>query len=1012
MPKPFHELTPDEFSELVQLFDFTRQVDAVHVHHTWRPNHADFASRPPLASIEGMFTFHTQVNGWSDIGQHVTIDPRGIVWTGRDWNVAPASAKGFNGNEAVGPFMFEMIGDFDTGRDPFGGAQKATAIAVIVALLKRFGLTEDAVRFHRQMSTKTCPGSAIDRAAFLDDVRQARLAVAPPDETGAGTASGIASADTTAETITETTARGVRGLRSRSQSIIADWEIRSRAAAPARESGHEEPREETMNANDVGVISGAEAPAAVATRAVFGRGAGFTPEEKQTLRPHVIDLRLGLLSEGGAFETPRADVERIFNELLPEELALREREGQPLRVLFYAHGGLTEEEEGIRAALRRLPFWRQNGIYPIFFCWETGLKETVGDLLGSLIGGQRDLATTAAAAGDELLEFVAGPAGRQVWSQMRRSAELSSLQGGGARLVGELTRDFWADHHAKMELHAIGHSAGAIFHSYFLPMLLDLKTGAGVPALAVESLHLLAPACTTALFESKLLSRVGPAKAIRSHTMYTMNKDLEQADTAGPYRKSLLYFVSRAFEESRPAAILGLEESLRDDQALIRFYGLSRTVPGVAQILFSKTKPDAPPDSATESTSHGDFDNEVKTMNSVARRILKRPDGAIVSFVDETSRNEVSRALAFPPAALAAAAGAGAAAGAAPGFGAGTGGVSAPFASRVSQGLAPGVAAGARKALCIGIDAYPAPDALAGCVNDARDWAAALAPLGFDVSLLLNQQATRDAMLASIRQMIGTAQPGDVLVVQYAGHGTQVPDLDGEETEGQDEALVPIDFSSGAFLIDDDLRGVLGAIPDGVNVTFFMDCCHSGTNTRMFGATPGTRRDGSRPRFLPMTPELAAAHVAMRSRSARAFAAPPPPRTPDGMREINFAACRADQIAFETNGAGDFTRRALAILRAGIGGLSNEAFQQRVIEAFGAGARQEPFLDCAPSANKRPLLGALVATLADGASASAPGPGATASLSLPLAASPLATADARLLDRLDAIERRLARLGA
>lgn len=973
MPKPFHELTLDEFRDLVQLFDFTRRIDTVHVHHTFRPNHADFASRPPLASIEGMFTFHTEVNGWSDIAQHVTIDPRGIVWTGRDWNVAPASAKGFNGNASAGPFMFEMIGDFDTGQDPFAGAQKAAALAVVVALLKRFELTEDAVRFHRQMSTKTCPGSGIDRAAFLDEVRTARLAAdSAPRELGAFPV--------------EDSARRLRVL-----SIIAGAAAAAAAAASvsasaaAMAAGQDEPQEGAMNANDVSVITGAASPAAVSSRAVFGSsGAGFTAEEKQILRPHVIDLRLGLLSEGGTFETSRADVERIFNELLPAEIALRASEGQPLRLLFYAHGGLVSEEEGIRPVLRRLPFWRQNGIYPIFFCWETGLRETVGDLLQSLFRGQRGFVTDAE---DAALEFIAGAAGRQVWSGIKRAAELASLPGGGARLVAELTRDFWNDHHKQMEIHALGHSAGSIFHAFFLPMLLDLKTKSGVPAMTAESLHFLAPACTTALFASKLQSRVGPAKGIRSHTMYTMNKDLEQADTAGPYHKSLLYFVSRAFEDAKPTPILGLEESLRDDPALIRLYGLSRTIPGVAQILFSKTPPDAPPDSATASTTHGDFDNEFKTMNSVARRILKRPDGSIVSFVDETSRNEVSRALAFTPAAAAIGATSGIGAGAA----AGTAGRFAPFVSRLGPSTPPGLVAGARKALCIGIDAYPAPNALAGCVNDARDWAAALGTLGFDVNLLLNQQATRDAMLASIRQMIGAAQPGDVLIVQYAGHGTQVPDLDGEETEGKDEALVPVDFTGGAFVIDDDLRGVLSATPDGVNVTCFMDCCHSGTNTRMFGATPGTQLDGSRARFLPMTAALAEAHIAMRSRMPRALVAP---RTPDGMREVNFAACRSDQVAFETNGSGDFTRRALAILRAGIGGLSNEAFQQRVIDAFGAGARQEPFLDCAPSANGRPLLGALVATVASGGAASLP-----------------QTGDARLLDRLDAIERRLARLG-
>src|SRR6186713_248581 len=117
MPRPFVELTLDEFAEMLDRFPWRRRVTEVHVHHTFRPNHADFAARPPLQVIEGMFRFHTEERHFSDIAQHITIDPTGRIWTGRNWNVAPASATGFNGNAAAGPFMFEMIGDFDKDRD-------------------------------------------------------------------------------------------------------------------------------------------------------------------------------------------------------------------------------------------------------------------------------------------------------------------------------------------------------------------------------------------------------------------------------------------------------------------------------------------------------------------------------------------------------------------------------------------------------------------------------------------------------------------------------------------------------------------------------------------------------------------------------------------------------------------------------------------------------------------------------------------------------------------------------
>ena len=66
--------------------------------------------------------------------------------------------------------------------------------------------------------------------------------------------------------------------------------------------------------------------------------------------------------------------------------------------MFYAHGGLVDELGGLTPVLQRLAFWRNNGIYPIFFVWETGLKETVADIVKSLFTGGRELSFTAARA--------------------------------------------------------------------------------------------------------------------------------------------------------------------------------------------------------------------------------------------------------------------------------------------------------------------------------------------------------------------------------------------------------------------------------------------------------------------------------------------------------------------------------------------------------------------------------------------------------------------------------------
>src|SRR5690606_13468407 len=85
-----------------------------------------------------------------------------------------------------------------------------------------------------------------------------------------------------------------------------------------------------------------------------------------------------------------------------------------------------------------------------------------------------------------------------VWSNMKRSAAASTLPGGGALRAAELLKEFCDMHPDGVELHAVGHSAGSIFHSYFVPKALDL----GVPAF--RTLSLLAPAIRVDAFHQRL----------------------------------------------------------------------------------------------------------------------------------------------------------------------------------------------------------------------------------------------------------------------------------------------------------------------------------------------------------------------------------------------------------------------------------------------------------------------------------------------------------------------------
>jgi hypothetical protein len=48
-------------------------------------------------------------NGWSDLAQHLTVDPQGWLWTGRNRNLAPASATGHNGTAGEGPLSHARL---------------------------------------------------------------------------------------------------------------------------------------------------------------------------------------------------------------------------------------------------------------------------------------------------------------------------------------------------------------------------------------------------------------------------------------------------------------------------------------------------------------------------------------------------------------------------------------------------------------------------------------------------------------------------------------------------------------------------------------------------------------------------------------------------------------------------------------------------------------------------------------------------------------------------------------
>ncbi|HXG18385.1 MAG TPA: caspase family protein [Methylomirabilota bacterium] len=256
----------------------------------------------------------------------------------------------------------------------------------------------------------------------------------------------------------------------------------------------------------------------------------------------------------------------------------------------------------------------------------------------------------------------------------------------------------------------------------------------------------------------------------------------------------------------------------------------------------------------------------------------------------------------------------------------------------------------AKKAVLIGINRYRIPGAdLRGCVNDVNNMKAVLTQLygfaGKDIVILTDYAATTKALQAAISKLVKGAKAGDVLFLHYSGHGSNVPDNDGDEADHRDEILCPTDLDWKKPLTDDWLRQTFNRLPAGVSLTVVMDCCHSGTNTRVI-QQPGAERVQ---RFLPSPWDLVAAESGRKLRgkvrgTVRA-SAPAQRRKRDvvtvDIPEVLIAGCRDTQTSADAYIGGSYngalTYCMVETLRAGAGNLTYRQLHQGTIKRLKQG---------------------------------------------------------------------------
>lgn len=258
-------------------------------------------------------------------------------------------------------------------------------------------------------------------------------------------------------------------------------------------------------------------------------------------------------------------------------------------------------------------------------------------------------------------------------------------------------------------------------------------------------------------------------------------------------------------------------------------------------------------------------------------------------------------------------------------------------------------------ALIVGISDYAnfGPEIggdLPGARNDAlafRD--VFIAQKGFDaqnIHMLLDREATKEAIVKEFKWLASTVQPGDLVTFTFAGHGSQMWDTNGDEEDGLDETICPTDVVKGDTkndIPDDELNSLLKSIPTD-NITVVLDNCHAGSGTRAI--TPFAR-----PRALN---RVATTDVA---KPSNATAGQPvsgaADATPASVLEI--AAAQSDEVAVDAEWPGEngtastfngaFTRNFVRNLWQSPAASYEEVFNQTVEDMKRERFAQRPNID-------------------------------------------------------------------
>lgn len=217
---------------------------------------------------------------------------------------------------------------------------------------------------------------------------------------------------------------------------------------------------------------------------------------------------------------------------------------------------------------------------------------------------------------------------------------------------------------------------------------------------------------------------------------------------------------------------------------------------------------------------------------------------------------------------------------------------------------------------------------LAGCEFDANDMIALARKQGFKpTARLLTKEATSAAVVGAISEAAKRLAGGDIFFLSYSGHGGQVKDTNGDETDGYDETWVLYD----RMLLDDELYALWTRFKKGVRIVVLSDSCHSGTVLR---AAPPCIDGRPAQRFMLREVGMRVYRAHKRLYDGLQRNTPPSEATSVNASVLLISGCMDNQTSSDGDRNGLFTQTLKQVWNGGTFKGTYRTFRNRIVAAM------------------------------------------------------------------------------